>query len=332
MPINRDSVAKLANVSSATVSRVYNTPEKVSEELRDQVLTAAKVLGYQPNSAAAILRRNKTGTIAFVEFSKKGRPYYWGDLNSFDWFFGRAIRGVQQVIGQTSWQLRFYTVTSEHELKTIGAQCDGILAYDVDTQEEAAMFAKLNVPSVLSHHLFHSKDVSCICTDNRYGGVLQAKYLYSKGCKKPLYITGYLDTVIPHAQRLERFQSIYPNTQVIVTEIDDPNAYEVLSQKIEKKVRSGSIDSIAAVNDLTLFSLVVRLFETQSLPLVGYDASPLFMQFPHQVASIDIKSGQLYRKAAAQLLHLLSSGRMKCDTVLPTLCLFGQGRTVELAL
>ncbi|NCC65784.1 MAG: LacI family transcriptional regulator, partial [Spirochaetia bacterium] len=172
MPINRDSVAKLAKVSSATVSRVYNSPDKVSAELRAQVLDAAKKLGYLPNSAAATLRRKQTGTIAFVEFKKEDRPYYWGHLNSFDWFFGRAIRGVQQVIGQTSWQLRFHTVKTKQELQVIASQCDGILAYDVDTEEEAAMFDQLQVPAVLAHHRLERTPDHYVVTDNFKGGVL----------------------------------------------------------------------------------------------------------------------------------------------------------------
>ena len=322
MSINRDSVAELANVSSATVSRVFNNPDKVSDALKEQVLQAAKTLGYLPNSAAATLRRSRTGTLAFVEFSKEGRDYYWGRLNSFDWFFGRAIRGVQQVIAQTSWQLRFYTVRSKEELKVIASQCDGILAYDVDTPEEAAMFEGLSVPAVLAHHLENIQGTTSVATDNQYGGVLQASYLQKKGCKKPLYITGYLDTVIPHAQRLKGFQSVIPDVQVISTEIENPRAIETLVPHIEALLKTNTIDSISSVNDLTLFALLTRMILT--VPLVGYDASPLFCQFPREIASVDIKSGELYQKAAAALLSLLSSGQTTSCIIFPTLCLLGQ--------
>ncbi|MFA6773859.1 MAG: LacI family DNA-binding transcriptional regulator, partial [Sphaerochaeta sp.] len=57
MRITRDSVATLADVSSATVSRVYNNPDSVSEDLKKRVHEAARVLGYAPNTLAAQLRR-----------------------------------------------------------------------------------------------------------------------------------------------------------------------------------------------------------------------------------------------------------------------------------
>ncbi|MGO4420550.1 LacI family DNA-binding transcriptional regulator, partial [Streptomyces sp. MCAF7] len=45
-------VARLAGVSSQTVSRVSNGYSGVTEETRQQVLAAMKELGYRPNSAA----------------------------------------------------------------------------------------------------------------------------------------------------------------------------------------------------------------------------------------------------------------------------------------
>jgi DNA-binding LacI/PurR family transcriptional regulator len=327
MPINRDSVAKLAKVSSATVSRVYNTPDKVSAELRAQVLDAAKKLGYLPNSAAATLRRKQTGTIAFVECIKKDRPYYWGRLNSFDWFFGRAIRGVQQVLGQTSWQLRFHTIQTVQELQVIASQCDGILAYDVDTEEEAAMFDQVQVPAVLAHHPLEGTADHYVVTDNFKGGVLQALYLKKKGCHKPLYITGYQDSVLPHAQRLEGFVSVYANTQILSTEIDNPRTIDALATNVRKLLDHQGFDSLACVNDLTLFSVLMRL--PIKLPMVGYDASPLFYQFPRQVASIDIRSTDLYREAACLLMGLLSHDEKNNSVVQPRLSLLGYESPVD---
>lgn len=71
MAVTRNQVAKEANVSSATVSRVFNNPNSVSQELRDNVLSAAKKLQYVPNKAASQLRRKGTGVIAVVKINKK---------------------------------------------------------------------------------------------------------------------------------------------------------------------------------------------------------------------------------------------------------------------
>lgn len=67
MAVTRDDVARLARVSSATVSYVINNgPRPVSEETRAKVLSAIKQLGYQPNVMAQNLRRQRTNTIGLV--------------------------------------------------------------------------------------------------------------------------------------------------------------------------------------------------------------------------------------------------------------------------
>ncbi|MFE0729845.1 LacI family DNA-binding transcriptional regulator [Streptomyces antibioticus] len=62
-------VARLAGVSSQTVSRVSNGYAGVNEETREQVLAAMKELGYRPNSAARALKRGEFRTIGVITFS-----------------------------------------------------------------------------------------------------------------------------------------------------------------------------------------------------------------------------------------------------------------------
>ncbi len=61
-------VARMAGVSSQTVSRVSNGYAGVNEETRQQVLAAMKQLGYRPNSAARALRRGEFRTIGVITF------------------------------------------------------------------------------------------------------------------------------------------------------------------------------------------------------------------------------------------------------------------------
>ena len=59
-------VARRAGVSTASVSRVLNTPEKVSRELREQVEAALKELRYVPHGAARALASQRSRTIGAV--------------------------------------------------------------------------------------------------------------------------------------------------------------------------------------------------------------------------------------------------------------------------
>lgn len=59
-------VAKLANVSIATVSRVINDNYIVSEDLKDRVYAAIDSLNYVPNSIARSLKNDHTLTIGLI--------------------------------------------------------------------------------------------------------------------------------------------------------------------------------------------------------------------------------------------------------------------------
>ncbi|WP_420037813.1 LacI family DNA-binding transcriptional regulator [Streptomyces sp. cg28] len=62
-------VARVAGVSSQTVSRVSNGFSGVNEETRERVLAAMKDLDYRPNSAARALKRGQFHTIGVITFT-----------------------------------------------------------------------------------------------------------------------------------------------------------------------------------------------------------------------------------------------------------------------
>ena len=67
MAVTRNDVARLAGVSTATVSYVINNgPRPVAEETRAKVLRAIEQLGYQPNIMAQNLRRRRANAVGLV--------------------------------------------------------------------------------------------------------------------------------------------------------------------------------------------------------------------------------------------------------------------------
>lgn len=64
--VTTSDVARLAEVSTATVSRTLNTPNLVRPEVRERVEAAVEKLGFIPNDSARALRQNKTRLIGVV--------------------------------------------------------------------------------------------------------------------------------------------------------------------------------------------------------------------------------------------------------------------------
>jgi LacI family transcriptional regulator len=173
----------------------------------------------------------------------------------------------------------------------------------------------------LCHHLEDFPSDHCIYTDNIHGGKLQGEFLKNLGCTKPVYITGYTDSVMAHKHRLEGFLSIFPEATVLHIAVGSENALDAILSSIRQSVENQEFDSIAAVNDLTLFELLLKM--PCCLPSVGYDASPFYKLFSGPVASVDIQSGVLYETACKQLLSILNGGEICRLAVEPKLVLLG---------
>lgn len=76
--VTLNDVAKKANVSKMTVSRVINHPEQVTDELKQLVYVAMQELNYRPNAAAKALANNRTQIIKLLilEEMDTTEPYY----------------------------------------------------------------------------------------------------------------------------------------------------------------------------------------------------------------------------------------------------------------
>jgi len=75
MALTISDIAKLSDVSTATVSRVINTPEKVSESTRKKVMEVIEKHNYQPNGLAQSFRTKKSKTLALFIYDIDN-PFY----------------------------------------------------------------------------------------------------------------------------------------------------------------------------------------------------------------------------------------------------------------
>jgi len=302
--IDRDAVAHLAGVSSATVSRVYNNPAKVSPEKRQRVLEAAGQLGYEPNRAASALARRTTGRILFVDgmklftHDKSNAPYYAS-------LYSQVLGRVNRVLQDSLFTLTLSDVTLSHINMR---DYDGTLLFDVDSPEQLGPF--LSKPLCAGHHLQDHKGKDFFCTDNYYGGELVGKCLQEKGFGKALYVTGMTEELSSHRQRLAGLQRGYPgHLKVVHTDIGYQGGRRAAQQLLPQLTR-GEFKAVAVVNDLTalgfyhqLLSQGVRIPEEVSL--IGYDNLPISQLLPRPLTTIDIGLEGVYEEAARHLIKIL---------------------------
>src|SRR5688572_21110244 len=88
-----EQVARAANVSRATASRVVNGDRRVAESSRTAVEAAVRELGYTPNRAARSLVTRRSDSIAVV--IPEPTTQLFGDP-----FFPRVLRGISDALAE----------------------------------------------------------------------------------------------------------------------------------------------------------------------------------------------------------------------------------------
>lgn len=170
MPTLSD-VAKKANVSKMTVSRVINHPEKVTDELKELVFQAMKELDYKPNVAAKALANNRTQVIKFfiLEEIDTTEPYYMN-----------LLMGISKELDKHQYSLQLVTENSFDLGQSDGYIITGMRAEHNDWVE------RLEKPFVLFGENRYGYDY--VDTDNTKGTELSTEHAIEQGYDKIVYV------------------------------------------------------------------------------------------------------------------------------------------------
>ena len=163
-----EDVARLAGVSTITVSRVINTPELVKPATREKVERALEELNYVQNPVARALASNKIGIIAV---------YIPASIDLTNPFVMHFVAGISEVLSKHVYSFLIRrSLDSEH-------LCDGYIATGLLKDEVKEIYHythERNRPLVLFGHTDHP-DIDCIDVDNTLGAKKVTQLLLENG-------------------------------------------------------------------------------------------------------------------------------------------------------
>lgn len=180
MPTIKD-VAKRANVSVATVSRVINNTGYVNIETRALVEQAIQDLGYVPNELARSLFRKESKIIGLIV------PH----ISTY--FFGELIEAIEDAVTHDGYKLMIFNSKDDDELEK--KHLNVLSQYNIDglilvaNTKSAKAYMKLGMPLITIDHIIDDT-VPSISSDNIQGGTLAAKHLVERGAKRLIHFRG----------------------------------------------------------------------------------------------------------------------------------------------
>ncbi|GGB27191.1 catabolite control protein A [Lentibacillus populi] len=191
MNITIYDVAREANVSMATVSRVVNGNPNVKPVTRKKVLATIERLGYRPNAVARGLASKKTTTVGAII----------PDVSSI--FFAELARGIEDIATMYKYNIILSNSdqNKDKELQLINTmlekQVDGILFMGGDiTEEHVNQFQSSSVPVVLAATFDESETIPSVNIDYEAAAYEATKFLIDQGNDHPAYVTSQDGTLI----------------------------------------------------------------------------------------------------------------------------------------
>ncbi|SDD37989.1 LacI family transcriptional regulator [Terribacillus halophilus] len=178
-------VAREANVSMATVSRVVNGNPNVKPATRKKVLSTIEALGYRPNAVARGLASKRTTTVGAII----------PDISSI--FFSELARGIEDIA--TMYKYNMILSNSDQnpdkELTLFNSmlekQVDGIVFMGGKISEELLQqFEKSPVPIVIAANVQGTGDTPSVAIDYEQAAYEATKLLIDHDHEHPAFVAG----------------------------------------------------------------------------------------------------------------------------------------------
>jgi LacI family transcriptional regulator len=304
-----NDVAKAANVSIASVSRVINNSGYVSPELRARILHAMEELQYYPNAVARSLATKRTKTLGLL-ISNVMNP-----------FFTAAVRGIEDIAHAHGYNLILCNTDedSEKERNYLGVLCsrqvDGLIVTPCEENSEyISALVESGAHVVLLDRTMSNIDADFVGIDNRHAAYVATLHMLSLDNSRigivagsPMVSTGR-DRVAGYKQALIE-RGIHVDGELVkYTDFKEEGGY---NKTLELLSMSEPPTAIFATNNLITLGALRAISDLglsipEDVALVGFDDIPWGQFVSPPLTTVVQPAYQLGKKAATLLIDRCS--------------------------
>lgn len=270
-------IARKAQVSIATVSRVFNNNPRVSTRTRERVMEVARSLNYHPNVSAQSLARQTSHLVSAVI------PVMT------NYFYMEVVRGMQDALVESAFDLLVYVaprpeeVNSQLERAAQKGRAEGILLLSMPLTEARVKRLRASKQAVVLVDALHP-DFDSISVDNVKGGYMATRHLIEAGYARIGHINISPEPLPATQRRLGYEQALQeagrPVDRMLVATSDkrpfgfvEEAGYEAMKALLARPVRP---DAVFVASDMQALGALQALEEQglhapEEIALVGFD-------------------------------------------------------------
>src|SRR5471030_1446676 len=302
-------VARLAGVSTSTVSHVINKNRFVSDAIADKVNAAVEQLNYAPSALARSLKLNQTRTIGML-LTASSNPFY-----------AEVVRGVERSCYERGYSLILCNTDGDAErmnrsMETLlQKRVDGLLLMCTENHRPSqdALSRYPSVPIVMMDWAPFGAANDVIQDNALLGGVMATDYLISQGYQRIACITGPLDKTTA-VQRLDGYRQamkmaglpVLPGYEVM-GDFEFSSGLPAMEKLLSLPQRP---QAVFASNDAMAVGVYQALYKEglrvpQDIAVIGYDDIHLAQFMTPPLTTIHQPKDSLGELAIDALLHRL---------------------------
>ena len=327
MSLNIKEIARLAGVSTTTVSMVINgkaSDYRISPKTEAKVLQIVQEQGFTPNSYARGFRMAKTQTIGLVV----------PDLTN--WFFSQLSREIEVIARHENHQV--FIACSDDNEKTeakvvqnlVGRKIDGLIVASVMKKAQIAKeMQEIDIPVVYIDRRIESEHVSWVASDNLKGAFDLTSLILSRGGRDLFYLGGTKE-ISTSKNRVKGFQQALETHGVA---FDSNHLYQdnytiTSGYNLMKKIHAdfGQVPDSFITGSFTLLEGALTFIkektgELKNDLLIGtYDDHPLLDFLSVNIPSVRQNTEKMAQTAFEMILAALSGEKaIHHEIIQPTL-------------
>lgn len=310
MDVTIKDVAREANVSPSTVSRVLAGNPKISDETKARVHEAVKKLNYHPNAIARSLANNSTKILGLILPS--------GEEDLFkNPFFIQAMTGISVNAQKMGYSIMYtFSKSEKEELVYIenfinSKMIDGVILLTSKSKDKCIQFlTEKDFPFVVVGRPDNAPNILWVDNDNHKAMFDVVTYLLNKGHSDIGFIGGPGDLTMS-SDRLSGYVDALRSVGItidknLIYEMPDFNeefGYEACRRMLAYKKPS----AIVTTDDLLAFGAnqMMKKSKIKDIALIGFNNIPLSEYQTPALSTVDINAKQLGYYAAKLLIDKL---------------------------